>query len=52
MKKNHVTEPILSEEELRFLRIVHDPARRGVLLEHLREQGLLDAFLQIESETN
>ena len=51
MKKNLIAEPILSEEDQMFLKIVHDPSLRAALLERLQALGLLDAFLQVESET-
>lgn len=41
----------LSQDDQQFLQILHNPNLREALLEHLREQGLIDAFLAAESET-
>lgn len=52
MKEKETAYPNLSEEDLRFLQIIHDPDLREDLLERLREIGEIDAFLQAESETS
>ena len=52
MNERQTNHQILSEEDQRFLRLIHDPGLREALLEHLREIGEIDAFLQAENETN
>ena len=42
----------LTEQEKLFLRMVHDPDLRRVLLERLEKLGLLSAFLQAETGTS
>lgn len=42
----------MSENERKFLQIVHDADLRAHLLARLEDQGLLSAFLEAESETN
>ena len=41
----------MSENEILFLELVHEPSLRINLLERLEKLGLLSAFLQIENET-
>lgn len=42
----------LSDEERKFLQMIHNPSLRSDLLAHLRVLGLLDVFLQAEIGTN
>lgn len=42
----------LTKQEKLFLRMVHDPDLRIVLLARLEQLGLLSAFLQAENGTN
>ena len=51
-KEGHNMELELNEMEREFLRMVHDPELRQVLLVHLEKLGLLSAFLQAESGTS
>ena len=41
----------MSENEKKFLTMIHDPELREALLVRLEKLGLLSAFLAIESET-
>lgn len=41
----------MSEEDIRFLNLIHEPELRANLLARLERLGLLSAFLEIESET-
>ena len=41
----------MTENEKLFLRMVHDPKLRQVLLERLHHIGLLSEFLEVENET-
>lgn len=41
----------LSDEEIKFLRMVNDPINRQHLLDRLEQLGLLSAFLEAESGT-
>jgi len=43
---------MLTDEERKFLQIVHDAELRAHLLAHLEAEGLLSAFLEAESETS
>lgn len=42
---------MLNSQELMFLKMVHDPELRKVLLVRLEKLGLLSAFLEKENET-
>lgn len=42
----------MTEDEIRFLQMIHDPEIREDLLARLEKQGLLSAFLAIENGTN
>jgi UTP:GlnB (protein PII) uridylyltransferase len=42
----------LSQNEILFLEIVHNPVIRPNLLDRLQDLGLLSAFLQVENGTN
>lgn len=41
----------MTNNEKRFLEMVHDPELRPILLERLRRIGLLSVFQEIENET-
>lgn len=42
---------MFTEDEMKFLELVHNETLRERLLERLKQLELLDAFLQAESET-
>ena len=41
----------MSQDEKRFLQMIHDPALREALLVRLEKLGLLSAFLEAENGT-
>ena len=42
----------MSEQEKRFLEMIHDPTLKADLLVRLEKLGLLSAFLEIENGTS